>query len=37
MARVPLLNEGFTVEVCSTERNMQFANVEGILDELNID
>lgn len=32
----PLLNEGFTVEFCSTERDMMFANMEGVLDELKI-
>lgn len=30
----PLLNEGFTVEFCSTERDMQFSSFEGVLDEL---
>lgn len=35
-ARGPLLNEGFTVEFCSTDRDTQFANFEGILDELKI-
>lgn len=32
----PLMSEGFTVELCSAERDMQFASFEGILDELKI-
>lgn len=32
----PLLNEGFTVEYCSTDRDMMFASFEGTLDELKI-
>lgn len=32
----PLLNEGFTVEFCSTERDRMFATFEGILDEMKI-
>lgn len=35
-AKGPLINEGFTVEFCSTERDTMFANFEGILDELKI-
>lgn len=32
----PLLNEGFTIEFCSTERDTMFANFEGVLEELEI-
>lgn len=32
----PLLNEGFTVEFCNTERDMMFAHFEGLLDEMKL-
>jgi hypothetical protein len=32
----PLINEGFTVEFCSTERDTMFANFEGALNDLKI-
>lgn len=33
----PLLNEGFTVEFCSTERDTMFSEYEDILNEMKID
>lgn len=36
IAKGPLLNEGFTFEFCSTERDAMFASMEGIYDELKI-
>lgn len=32
----PLINEGFMVEFCSTERDAMFASFEAALDELKI-
>jgi len=36
IAKGSLLNEGFTLQFCSTDRDTVFATEEGILDELKI-
>ena len=36
MGMGPLINEGVTVELCSTERDRMLSSFEGILDEMKI-
>lgn len=36
MNKGPLINEGFTIEFCSTERDAMFASFEGVVDDLKL-